>query len=76
MGPGFWEGLKDRAPQCVAILAQQSREFQDKLVELITRNANLVSKEEFERQKHICSKLQERISDLEQQIASLKSEPM
>jgi BMFP domain-containing protein YqiC len=74
MGQGLWETLKNRAPQCIASLAEQSSEFQDKLVELIARKANLVSREEFERQKHICSKLQERISDLEQKIASFQSE--
>ncbi len=71
IGLDFLQDLRDRAPQCFAAFAQQSVETQEKIVELIARKANLVSREDFERQKQICVRLQERISALEAQLAAL-----
>ncbi len=73
IGAGFFQGLKDRMPSSVAAVCQLSLEAQQKFVELIARKANLVSKEDFERQKQICMRLLDRIQDLEQQLAELKN---
>ena len=73
MSLNFWDDLKDMAPQCVAMLAQQSQEFHEKMIELFARKANLVSRLEFERQKQICIKLQAKIAELEQQVQDIKS---
>ena len=73
MSPNFWDELKDMAPQCITMLAQQSQEFHEKMIELFARKANLVSRLEFERQKQICMKLQAKIAELEQQVQDFKT---
>jgi BMFP domain-containing protein YqiC len=72
IGGGFFSELRDRLPACFAIFAQQSVQAQSKLVELIARRAGLVSREDFERQKQICERLQNRISELEEKLEALR----
>ncbi len=72
MRSSFWGGFKEMAPQCFYQFAQQSQELHDKFVELVARKANCVSKKDFEIQKQIYARLQERIVNLEKQVNDLQ----
>lgn len=67
-----WEKVQQFAPDVARSFCEQSAQVQQQIIEMIADHARFVRRDEFEQQKALYQRLEERLAELEKQIQELE----